>query len=155
MSSSLLQQAIKLLAARDHSVAELRAKLAKYEDDPEAIEDVLARCRDMKYLDDSRFARVFSESLARKGKGQYFIQMELQKRGVDGAIISATLGHLGDEHVRAEEAAHKKLPSLATYPPKEQQLKLVRFLVGRGFSSSVAYQTAHSLVHNSQDEEGE
>ena len=154
MSSSLLQQAIKLLAVRDHSVAELRAKLAKYEDDPEVIEGVLTRCRDMKYLDDSRFARVFSESLVRKGKGQYFIQMELEKRGVDGVIISQTLEHLTDEHVRAQEAAHKKLTTLTKYPPKEQQFKLVRFLVGRGFSSSIAYQIAHSLVHNSREEEG-
>lgn len=154
MSSSLLQQAIKLLAVRDHSVAELRAKLAKYEDDPEVIDGVLARCRDMKYLDDSRFAQLFSESLARKGKGQHFIRLELQRRGVDDTIISQTLEHLGDEDVRARDAAHKKLASLTTHPPKEQQLRLVRFLVGRGFSSSIAYRIAQSLVHNSLEEGG-
>lgn len=144
----LLQKAIKLLAARDHSVHELRSKLSRYGDDDESVEAVIGKCLDMKYLDDSRFARSFSESLERKGKGPRFVEMELAKRGVDEAIISEVVGGGKDEDARATGAALKKLKAITKDPPRVRREKIIRFLQGRGFSSDTCYRVAQSVTRD-------
>ncbi len=146
----LFQKAIKLLAARDHSVKELRGKLRKYEQDEGLVEAVIGRCLEMKYLDDGRFARLFSESLERKGKGPRFITMELTKRGVEEGIISQVIHREdGNEDVRATEVALKKLKSFSKDVPMVQREKIIRFLQGRGFSSDTCYRVAQSVTKDS------
>lgn len=142
----LFQKAVKLLASRDHSVHELRAKLAKYEEDGEAVGRVIEQCLEMRYLDDARFARTFSESLERKGKGPRFIEMELARRGVDGGIISEVVDKGGDETSRATEVALKKLKTLTKDPIHVRREKIIRFLLGRGFASDTCYRVAQSVV---------
>ncbi len=79
--------AVKLLARRDLSVAELREKLAKRFG--AAPQDVIETLLAKKFLNDRRFAENFVSR--RKTKGRDRLRLELAARGVDSEVIDAVL----------------------------------------------------------------
>ncbi|MFC7753216.1 regulatory protein RecX [Tsukamurella soli] len=72
----------RALAARDHSTAELRTKLAKRGFDEDLAERVLAKFVHAGLVDDAAFAQRWVESRHRyAGRGRRALAMELQRRG--------------------------------------------------------------------------
>ena len=68
---SAYQRALRRLARRDHSVAELRRALAARGHEPDEVEAALERLRRERYLDDAGFAERFARSrLAHQGHGR-------------------------------------------------------------------------------------
>jgi len=80
--------ALRVLALRGHSVAELRRKLKTKGYEEAEIEGSIARLLELNYLDDARFARGFAESSIRNGRGYGArLKLELSRRGVTGEIV--------------------------------------------------------------------
>jgi regulatory protein len=81
---SAYQGALRRLARRDHTEAEIRKALGKSH--PEAdVEDVVRRLRQAGYLDDAGFAARFARNrLAHQGQGRYRIRQALRAKGVPG-----------------------------------------------------------------------
>ncbi|MGH9903394.1 MAG: regulatory protein RecX, partial [Pyrinomonadaceae bacterium] len=79
-----LQRAVKLLAAKPRSVAELRERLLEKEwATEEAVEAALAKLREYGYLDDERFAVGFASSRVRqKPVGRQRLARDLQMKKV-------------------------------------------------------------------------
>ena len=91
-SEKLLQYAVKSLAARAQSVAELRAKLVLRAEQPQDVEAVLARLREYGYLNEQRFAENYV--LARRdtdGLGRTRVLMDLRKRRVAPQVAESTV----------------------------------------------------------------
>ena len=86
-NSPELERAIHLLTPREHSVLELRIKLVKRNIDPEKIEAVVSYLIELDYLSDERFTEAYVAERTRKGDGPNKIRSNLQKRGVDRALI--------------------------------------------------------------------
>ena len=134
----LENRAVRLLAARDHSRAELRRKLlAKGVDDEELLERVLDGLEARNYLDDQRFVEQYIESRKRRGFGPSRIRKELRERGIDGVTIDDRLDPWDTQwSTRLREVAESKYGPLPANDRKEQARR-GRFLESRGFPSGM------------------
>lgn len=119
----------------------------------EDIDRVIARMKEEKYLNDRELAAIFiRDTMARRPHGRLWIQQQLTKKGVDRDIIAEVLiahheqtrkdvagGGVDDELEAARSAAEKKLRLLSgkNLEPRKQYEKIFRFLVGRGFDTSM------------------
>lgn len=138
-----LRRAMDLLAVREHSVYQLRVKLAR-KFSSAVVERVIGRLKELELLEDERFAREYiAQRIARSPRSPQLLVNELRQRGVhqDAAVqaVDEVFNSLGLVDIElAEQAAAKKLRTLAGEKQKEKKLKLFRFLCARGFQASVA-----------------
>ncbi len=129
---TLRERALRLLARREHSRAELVRKLAAHlrpEDDLESLlEDLLRR----KLLSDERYAESRAHSLSRK-YGAARIAHELRAKGLSREMAAAATGTArASELERAREVWRRKFRSLPK--TREDRARQIRFLQSRGFS---------------------
>ncbi len=121
-----------LLARREHTRAELAARLARYASDPDEIPPLLDELVRKKLLSDDRYADARAHTLARKF-GVARIEHELRSRGVAKPVIArATSDARATELARAREAWRRRFGA----PPANalEKARQMRFLRGRGFS---------------------
>src|SRR5436190_3942069 len=85
-------RALKILAYRPRSEAELRERLARAGFSPEDIEAACAKLRGLKLLDDEAFARSFArDRIENRGHGPLRVERELRLKGVAKPLIGAVL----------------------------------------------------------------
>ena len=127
------RRALGLLARREHSVAELRSKLASGEGEG-AVAAVLDALALEGLLSDRRFAEVFIRSRRERGSGPLRIQADLRQRGISGELMDELLD-IADADWRsvAKEARRKRFGTAqpSNFPERAQQ---ARFLRARGFT---------------------
>ena len=130
-------RAMKMLARREHSRAELHAKLLPHiqeGDDIEAVLDELAR---RNWLSDERAATQLIH--ARRGRfGTQRIAHELRQKGISEELIVAALPALKDGELQAaREVWQRKFGT----PPQDEKDKArqVRFMQSRGFSMDAIF----------------
>ncbi|MGB0865860.1 MAG: regulatory protein RecX [Granulosicoccaceae bacterium] len=133
-------KAIELLARREHSRVELEDKLGKREFSSEAIEIALDALAERGWQSDERFAELFIEQRANKGKGPRLVRQELIKRGIDSALASQCLR---DTEVDWEQVADRVLAN--RFGADGDYAKMRRFLEQRGFESSQARHAIRQL----------
>lgn len=133
-SVELRTRALRLLARREHSRAELSRKLAPRAESPEALESLLDSLVQKKQLSDARYAEARTRQLARK-YGAARIRHDLKANGVDAALVEQVSPQ--DELERARAILDRKYRSPAT--TREERAKRMRFLQSRGFSSDVIF----------------
>jgi regulatory protein len=86
------KRALKLLAYRSRSGAELSQKLARAGFSSQEIEGALAKLRGLKLLDDEAFARSFArDRIENRGYGPLRVERELRFKGVAKAVIAEVL----------------------------------------------------------------
>lgn len=131
--------ALDLLARREHSIAELRAKLLSRAPDrgwqPEEIEVALAKLIADGLLSEDRFLESFIGSHARRGHGPVWIRAELERRGIDGEAIAAALA--SPEFNWSQFAVEVRIRKFGRVPPADfrARAKQAKFLQYRGFSA--------------------
>jgi len=124
--------ALRLLTRRDHSRAELKAKLAATAESEEQLDTVLDLLQAERLLSDHRYAT--QRVVARAGRyGDARLKQELRQQGVSDEDISAALPEGGDETVRCRAVWARKFSQLPQ--SMEERAKQMRFLQYRGFSS--------------------
>jgi regulatory protein len=135
MSNELRQKAIRLLARREHTRAELARKLADH-GNPEEIVAVIAELQASHLQSDTRAAESYVRSHAER-LGVSRLRQNLKTRGVTGELIDAQLapGALPDELERARVVWRRKFPAAPT--DAREWARQARFLQGRGFASDV------------------
>jgi regulatory protein len=134
---SIEMTAIKLLAAREHSVHELRNKLVSRYPDRALTERVLADLQRRSLLSDERFTEQYIGMRTRKGYGPLRIRAELAEKGIDSELIEAWLdGNPREWAARMREVALQRFGDNLAEDRKEQA-KRARFLSYRGFPESL------------------
>ncbi len=128
--------ALRLLARREHSRQELSLKLRQRKIESGIIDAVLNEYENEGWLDDQRFAEVFTRQRMDMGYGPVRIMAELQQRGVHQS--PDCLNEVSDEHwcqmaTKLRERRFGLAPVNDDFPEKMRQ---ARFLARRGFSSS-------------------
>ena len=141
-------QALKLLTRRDHSRAELRAKLAVEAETEDELDAVLDRLQSERLLSDQRFATQRVIAKARRF-GDARLRQDLRQHGVGDADIVAALPEGGDESERCHAVWARKFGSLPQTPAERG--KQMRFLQYRGFSSEAIKQAMRRGL-NGEDE---
>lgn len=135
------QRALRRLACRDHSEAELRQALTRYGFPAPVVEETLARLRAEKYLDDQGFAARFAHSrVAHHGLGRNRVRQALRARGVSRAIIekgvAEALRDVSETEV-LESLARRYWRQHVRDEPLQRIRKLWAFLLRRGFPSGL------------------
>ncbi len=141
-----LAKAYRLLGVRNRSEKELRDALARVKYKSEAIEAVLEKCREQRFIDDAKFAQQFVQSrLRNRPMGRERLKLELRNKGIGDAIIAATLDEAlapEDTLSLANQLAEKQRKRLASLPAAKAQQRLADFLRRRGFDWETIQQTA-------------
>jgi regulatory protein len=131
---SLRAQAVRLLARREYSRAELEARLvatgAARGDVATALDELVA----LGYVSNERYARAVAEQKSGR-HSRRSIASELKAKGVDAEDINVALASTGIDDASALEALWQRrfgrLPA-----DNREKARQVRFLQARGFSLS-------------------
>ncbi len=168
----VLAAALRYLEVRARSVFETRRRLTEAGYRPELVDGAVARLLSIGLLDDETFARHWIESRDRaRPRGELILRRELRLRGVDGAVIDATLEarrageaeyRLGagspsepagdDEREDPDETAarrlvarrHRDLERVAD--PRKRRAKAYALLARNGFPSEIASRLAAEVA---------
>jgi regulatory protein len=132
---SLKGRALRLLAGREHSRAELQRKLAPHETEPGELARALDELQAKGFINEQRVLEsVLHRRAARLGASR--VRQELQAKGLDPeAVAEAVAGLQGSEAARAHAVWRKKFGE----PPQDanERARQMRFLLTRGFSGDV------------------
>jgi len=134
---SLRARALRYLARREHSRAELARKLVPHAGDEAELEALLDDFEKKGWLSEARFAEQLIHT--RRGKyGAQRIAAELREKGVAEEAIEAALPQLKESELETARAVWAKKFGR---PPADarEQARQMRFLAGRGFSQGVIW----------------
>ena len=128
---SLKGRALRLLAQREHSRAELLRKLAPHEEAPGELAQALDELQAKGFIDEQRVIdSVIHRRAARLGASR--VRQELQAKGLPPeAVAQAVDGLRGTEVDRAREVWRKKFGRAPA--DAAERAKQMRFLAARGF----------------------
>lgn len=141
ISQKLYNKAIELLARREHSQAELAAKLKMKFRDADCIDDIISvlfeRLVQSGYQSDQRFSENYARARISMGFGRKRIAMELSQKGVSSELIRDALDEVF-ESAQLDEMEQLKSLWVKKFGQKPEdpkaRAKQMRFLVGRGYS---------------------
>jgi len=125
--------AVKLLAGKRLTKAQLGKKLRDRGFAPEAVREAVAECERRRYLDDRVFAQLYVKSiLERKPVGPMRLLSDLVRQGVDHHVARAIIDEASDdEEARIERALSK----LETTRPGDRPDRLARRLHTMGYTA--------------------
>ena len=136
-----LEAALRLLAIRARSAAEVRRALLRRGISPAAVDETLAALARRGYLDDAAFATTYAVSRGvTRRRGPRRVAADLRNRGVARRVVEdvvrAAFGP-GEERRLAEDAAARRWPGLARYPRPVALRRLAAHLGRQGFAPEV------------------
>lgn len=134
---SLKARALRHLATREHSRAELERKLRG----PDTDASELARTLDALEAKGFISAERVAESVLHRRAGRFGserIRRELQDKGLDAETVQRSVASLrATEYERARDVWRRKFGEPA--PDAAGRAKQARFLIARGFTAEAAY----------------
>jgi regulatory protein len=150
------QRAVKLLAAKPRSVAELRERLLERCSSKAIVETVIARLREYGYLDDERYALGYVSSKVRQQPiGRRRLQQSLQMKKVDRAVADEALAQVFAETPEEEliDRAIEKRVRLRGRPKTRAEAKsLFDHLLRQGFPFELVSEKVRAASHRDLDE---
>ena len=133
MDASLRERALRLLARREHSRAELARKLAAHAESAEALDAVLDDLVARRLLSDARYVEArLNVRAARFGNAR--LVQELRTQGVDDELVRSALAECEEEWVRASQVWRRRFGDRPASEEAAGRAKEMRFLMSRGFS---------------------
>jgi regulatory protein len=136
--------ALRLLTARDYTVARLQEKFRGKGFDVTDVEDALGRLMSEGWVDDSRFAERFAESAL--ASGRFYgsrLRQEMRRRGVPPELVSEVLGRLLLERDEVEEVRaiiERRFSNFSfSSAGDREKRRTVGFLQRHGFSLSAIF----------------
>lgn len=141
----LYEYAVSSLARKMRTVAELkrllRARSRPGEDGAMDVEVVIAKLKEQKYLNDSRYAAAYSQYRQSNEKfGRRRVITDLKAKGVHGDVIEDAVARAYND-VNEEQLARKFLDRKRLKPPQKQRdsARIFRMLTRAGFSSNTIF----------------
>lgn len=143
---SLKGRALRYLAAREHSRAELERKLAAHEETPGQLAQVLDELQAKDFINEGRVVEsVINRRAARFGASR--IRYELQNKGLGAQAVADAVASLKDSELdRARDIWRRKFDGPA--PDAAGRAKQMRFLAARGFGGDVIRRVVGQSGHD-------
>lgn len=116
----------------------MRERLLRAGFEEGVVDEVVAWCRRLGYLDDARFARSWIEyRQLHSPSGRLKLEQELREKGVPADVIADTLATMLPPELEQRlcvEAARQRASRLSDQPQEVRERRLAAFLARRGFS---------------------
>lgn len=151
-----LQYGLFLLKNRDYSVGQIERKMREKEYSPEDITDTVSRLKELKFLDDERFASHYvKNTLSIEPSGRYMLEKKLRQKLVPDDIVEKVLGEVseGDEKEGAASSLKKWIKvrnldynSMESKEKYKLKQKMIAYLAGRGFSYDLIKEAIDSTL---------
>ncbi len=133
MSGSLRERALRLLARREYSRAELARKLAPHVESAEVLTALLDDLTSRSLLSDERYVEMrMNARAARFGNAR--LAYELRTQGISEELVDAALIGSEDELARARQVWQRKFGDTGKAGDAADRARQMRFLMSRGFS---------------------
>jgi regulatory protein len=140
------------ISYRPRSEPELRERLRRRNFPAESVDAVVARMKEQGLVDDTAFARFWTENRdSFSPRSQWLTGMELRRKGVSEEIIQKAVGILDDED-SAYRAAFKKARNLPRHDYQSFRRRLGDHLERRGFGYGVINATVKRLWNELDNE---
>lgn len=143
--------ALRYIASRPRSVAEIHRHLRGKRFDDDAIAKAIDKLRAQRYVDDEAFARYWLEQRERfRPRGDRGLRSELLGKGISRDVVDLVLGERApDADVeQAKRALSRPMTRWATLGPPERKRKIHAYLAARGFD----YGTIEEVIRATVDE---
>jgi regulatory protein len=136
------QYALRLLAAKDYTIAQLKQKLRTREFAEADLEQAVSRLELENWISDRRFAQRFAESALASGRFYGLrLRMEMLRRGFPEEVVSEVIGLLSVDCNEDEQAGlvlERHFPSFSFAAASDREKRrALGFLQRRGFRTSV------------------
>ena len=133
--------ALRLLAARDYTVARIKEKLRSREFAESDLGEAVSRLEEEGWISDRRFAERFAD--AALVSGRYVgprLKLEMRRRGLPDDLVSDVIARLSEEYDECREVRavlERRFPgfSYAVASDKDKR-RILGFLQRRGFGFS-------------------
>jgi regulatory protein len=138
MALSAYQDAVVMLARRELSEAQLRARLTRRGHDATDIEAALAQLRESGHINDARTASAIARHETNRRRGRLRVRRQLAAAGIAPGIAERTLDDIFeqvDAEAMLEAALEKKLAGRPLIEDRREFARLYRHLTGQGFES--------------------
>jgi SOS response regulatory protein OraA/RecX len=141
-NTQLYMSAQRALMRRAFSIHEMKQHLERRAEDKDLVPPVIARLRELNYLNDEKFAFDYAAQHAKlRRQGRFRITRELRRRGVPDRYIDDALAKVfadTDESALLRIRVERRLARLRGAPlDQKKTASIYRSLLGAGFSSEL------------------
>lgn len=134
MSRTIREVAVRLLATREHSSAELFRKLVQKGFAQPDVQTLITKLQQENLLSDLRFSESFIRSRQLRGYGPIRIQAELRQHGFNDEQIRLSLDASAQSWLRLAQQVRQKKFGVGSPEDYSDKVRQMRFLEYRGFS---------------------
>ena len=149
-------QLAQLCARSEHCQYELTEKMRRWGMAPEAQARVMARLGGERYVDDERYCRAFVRDKIRYNKwGRRKVEQALWMKRIDTEIQQRILGEVDDAEYLSvlRPLLKQKRRTLKAASDYEENQKLVKFALSRGFTFDIIRQCIDGDIDETADED--
>jgi regulatory protein len=127
------ERALRLLARRPYSAAEIARNLRRHRIDEELIQEVLTDLTEARWIDDEAFAAYWVEQRENfRPRSRLALRQELSQKGIEREVVAEALSAI-DEAEAARRVARKQAGRWRDLPEFEGRAKLTRYLMRHGY----------------------
>ncbi len=146
---SIKGRALSLLSVREHTRAELEKKLKRHEVEPGSLTEALDQLQRKGLISHQRVIESVLHQRAPKW-GSLKIEYALKNKGLEpDAITEALLTLKSTEQARALAVWQQKYKQKSSSP--QEEIKQIRFMVGRGFTTEIIHKVLKSRGQDLED----
>jgi len=152
------ERAVKLLAAKPRSVAELRERLLQRKGTTDAVVDVvISRLREYGYLDDERYAFTYASSkVKRQPIGRRRLERDLKFKKIENNVAAEALELVyaeTSEEQLIDRAIEKRVRVRGRPRDRAAAKSLFDHLLRQGFQFDLVSERVRALATNYADED--
>ena len=149
--SEALGRVASLCSRSEHCISQVEEKLERWGVVSEVRERIISQLVKERFIDEARFARSYALDKMRYNHwGRVKIDQMLRMLGISSADRKSALDGLPDDEYLdiLRRLARQKLPTIQADTDYEQRSKIARYLVGKGFETSLVF---HALDFSPDD----
>ena len=152
-----MNRAVKLLAAKPRSIAELRERLLeKLWTNEEIVNHAIEKLKEYGYLDDEQYARdVAVSKLRQKPQGKRRLQQAMSQKKLDREIVEEAVHAAYEKHPEQkliDTAIEKRVRLKGVPETRDDEKKFYDHLMRLGFGYGLIKEKLNDLKAKSRDE---
>lgn len=149
---SAYDRALEMLARREHSQRELRARLDRSGCDEADADAALVRLRDQHYQSDERFAEMLLRNRIARGYGPRRIRAELATHGMPAATVQRLLAAAATDWLVLATTQLRRQFGAAGSRIAAERARRAQYLLRRGFDASTVRSATHAELDEAADD---